>query len=258
MRQGRVHTYVAHHCLLMRPYALPTPTTPPRPPTSFDAKQYAFEATHHPVNDYHESCEHSHNEPCLVNDKGCTLWAKVKKECPQGGCDFLYSDSYEPCDQHVILIAGKAMRGLDDVAADANDAKEKLGSFFRTFWDDSLHNKTGLHKNASSGAYVADQGFAKDEGALVINPAATREYVLNRVAWPPRYCRGGRTGDRTGTRPSKKKTWDDPHVVLRAGLPRPTTCPLTPCLPSTRSPTPGFTSYTSTAARTGPRPSTPA
>jgi hypothetical protein len=123
----------------------------------------------------------------LTERNGCSLWALKDKLCakthhPSDGCTankYVYSSSYLPvydansphgqCSvSHVITIAYTAFRGLEDVYQKLGAANTIVGNHFQSFWHESTSTKT----TGSSG----NQGFDADKGALVINPAAHREY----------------------------------------------------------------------------------
>ena len=131
------------------------------------------------------------NKDCAVltaERNGCSLWAKKEELCgatphPKGGCKtgaFVYSSTYLPvyteaqpgqCSVgHVITIASSPIRGLEDVYTMGAAADKLVANHFHRFWLDSTSTKQGT--TGKDG----DQGFAADKGALVINPAAHREY----------------------------------------------------------------------------------
>lgn len=136
------------------------------------------------VNDFNQNCAADVNKQCLATEhQGCSLFAKMQQNCKFQPCTtrgFAYAGTYtgksaKGCD-HVITIAVEPIRGLDDVYIDLAAAKAKVGSHFQTFWNDSLAYVSGDPYYTNPGKEEGKEGFKADEGALVINPAAHREY----------------------------------------------------------------------------------
>ena len=182
------------------------PPQPARPPLlaapRANSQRYAQEYA--PLNDYTANCLAGapSNYDCTEfgpdpekKRYGCslyqTMWnlcnqTRAPNTCALNSADMVYSSDYDfvpatptarqDC-RHVIAIPTSAIRGVEDVYADVGAAKKIVGNHFNKFWADSVAFKTGNHKVTTAAGkvtYVADQGFDRDMGALVINPPSPR------------------------------------------------------------------------------------